>query len=159
MADDEIDRIFKDYRIVAVVGLSKDEKKDSHRVAKYLQKKGFRVIPVNPTADEILGEKSYPSLADLPSQLKRTVEIIDIFRPSQAVPQIVDEAIRIRKETGMPKVIWMQLGIANSEAAFRAKDSGMTVVQDRCMMIEGASREEMVKFNIGSPEDTGSGEG
>lgn len=145
----DIDQIFRKYRNIAVVGLSKDESKDSHRVAKYLKDKGFTIIPVNPTAMELLGEKSYPSLASLPQELKEKVEIVDIFRPSDAVPPIVDEAIDIRKITGRPFVIWMQLGIINKGAAEKAEESGMTVVQDMCMMIEGASREEIIRLNLG----------
>ena len=148
MSGSEIDRVFMRYRNVAVVGLSKDEGKESHRVARYLQGKGFRIIPVNPTADRILDEKVYPSLTSLPDELKKSVEIVDIFRPSDAVPPIVDEAIEMKKKTGMPMVIWMQLGISNEEAARKAEASGMIVIQDRCMMIEGANREDMLKFNI-----------
>ncbi len=148
MGEEDIDGVFRKYRNVAVVGLSKDESKDSNKVARYLQGKGFRVIPVNPTAEAILGQKSYQSLSSMPAELKRQVEIVDIFRPSDSVPAIVDEAIDIRREYGMPKVIWMQLGIKNEEAARKAYESGMLVIQDRCMMIEGASREEMLHFSI-----------
>lgn len=149
MASAQIDSVFKLYRNIAVVGLSKDENKDSYRVAAYLQKRNFRIIPVNPTAEEILGEKSYPSLTALPDQLKSVVEVVDIFRPSESVPPIVDEAIAMRRRTGRPLVIWMQLGISNEEAARRAEESGMIVVQDRCMMIEGSGREEMLRFHTG----------
>lgn len=145
----DIDDIFRKYRTVAVVGLSKDEEKDSHRVAKYLQEKGFKIIPINPTANELLGEKTYPSLTSLPEELKNQVEIVDIFRPSEAVPPIVEEAVNIRKQTGKPYVIWMQLGITNKEAATKAEESGMVVVQDMCMMIEGAYREDILKLNPG----------
>lgn len=148
MTKTEIDHIFRKYRNIAVVGLSKDDSKDSHRVAKYLKEKGFTIVPINPTAEEILGEKVYPSLSSLPHDIKEKVEIVDIFRPSSSVPPIVDEAIEIRKATGRPHVIWMQLGITNREAADKAEASGMVVIQDMCMMIEGASREDMIRLNL-----------
>jgi len=122
---------------VAVVGLSKDPSKDSYEVASFLKSKGFRIIPVNPTAQEIMGEKCYPSLSSLPDELKRAVEIVDIFRPSEAVPPIVDEAVELRKRYGKPDVIWMQLGISNEGAAAKARAAGMVVIQNRCIMIEG----------------------
>ncbi len=147
MSEELIDEILLKYRTVAVVGLSKDEGKDSHRVASFLQKRGFRIIPVNPTADSILGEKAYPSLGAIPEELRRQVEIVDIFRPSKDVPAIVDEALSIRREGGNPKVIWMQLGITSSGAASIAEEAGMKVVQDRCMMVEAGSRSEMLDFS------------
>jgi predicted CoA-binding protein len=117
---------------VAVVGLSRDPAKASYRVAQYLQSVGYRIIPVNPFVDEVLGEKSFKSLLDVPE----AIEVVDIFRPSEAVPAIVKEAIQLKNRVGTPKVVWMQLGIVNEEAARRAKESGFTVVMDRCMMME-----------------------
>ncbi len=149
MKADEIGDVLKKYRNVAVVGLSKDKDKDSHRVAAFLKKNGFRIIPINPTATEILGEESYPSLSSLPAELKRELEIVDIFRPSEAVPPIVDEAIGIRDMFGRPMVIWMQLGITNEVAARKASEKGILVIQDRCMMIEGANRKDMLSFRLG----------
>jgi predicted CoA-binding protein len=93
---------------------------------------GYRIIPVNPFVDEVLGEKSYKSLLDVPE----AIEVVDIFRPAEAVPAIVEEAIQLKKRVGHPKVVWMQLGIVNEEAARRAKEAGFTVVMDRCMMRE-----------------------
>jgi predicted CoA-binding protein len=127
----------KQYRVVAVVGLSKDPSKESHSVAQYLIQNGFKVIPVNPTADEILGLRVYPSLIDIPDELARTVEIVDIFRPSEAVPPFVEQAVALRRKFGThPKVVWMQLGIANEQAAELAKKAGMEVVQNKCIRIE-----------------------
>jgi len=114
------------------VGLSRNPAKASYRVAQYLQSVGYRIIPVNPFVDQVLGEKSYKSLLDVPE----TIEIVDIFRPSEDVPAIVEEAIKLKNRLGTPKVIWMQLGIVNEEAARRAKEAGFTVVMDRCMMVE-----------------------
>jgi predicted CoA-binding protein len=127
-----IKSILESYRTVAVVGLSRDPAKASHRVAKYLQSMGYRIIPVNPFVDQVLGEKSYKSLLDVPE----TIEVVDIFRPAEDVPPIVEEAIQLKNRAGSPKVIWMQLGIVNEEAARRAREAGFTVVMDRCMMRE-----------------------
>jgi predicted CoA-binding protein len=119
-------RILKEARTIAVVGCSKDPTKDAHKIPKYLQENGYRIIPVNPTADMILGEKAYKSLADV----REPYEVVDIFRPSEDVPPIVDQAIQ-----GPAKVIWMQQGIRNEAAARKAEAAGKVVVQDACMMI------------------------
>lgn len=132
MSQEEIKSLLEKYRTVAVVGLSSNPDKASYRVANYLQSVGYHIIPVNPFVDQVLGEKSYKSLLDVPE----TIEIVDIFRPAEAVPSIVEEAIQLKNRVGSPKVIWMQLGIVNEEAAKRAKEAGFTVVMDRCMMRE-----------------------
>lgn len=155
MKEDEIGNVLKKYRNVAVVGLSKDAGKDSFRVAAFLKKNGFRIIPINPTADEILGEKSYASLSSLPAELKRELEIVDIFRPSDSVPPIVDEAIAMRSQFGRPMVIWMQLGIANEDAARKASERGILVIQDKCMMIEGSDRKDMLSLKYVDAEGEG----
>jgi predicted CoA-binding protein len=121
---------------VAVVGLSKDPTKPSNDVAKYLQSRGYRIVPVNPTVDEVLGEKAYPSLLALPDELKRMIEVVDIFRRSEDVPPIVAEAIKLHQNFGRPLAVWMQLGIVNETAAKDAKGAGLKVVMDRCMKIE-----------------------
>jgi predicted CoA-binding protein len=122
-----IARILKNSQRVAVVGLSRDQEKDSHRVASYLKANGFKIIPVNPSADELLGEKAYKDLTEIPGE----VDVVDIFRPSDEVVPIVDEAIKIGA-----KAIWMQLGIINETAAENAAGAGLDVVMDRCMMTE-----------------------
>ena len=132
MSQKEIKSVLESYRTVAVVGLSRNPTKTSYRVAQYLQSVGYRIIPVNPFVDEVLGETSYKSLLDVPE----TIEIVDIFRPSEDVPAIVEEAITLKKRLGTPNVIWMQLGIVNEEAARQAKEAGFKVVMDRCMMME-----------------------
>jgi len=132
LSQEEIKSVLESYRTVAVVGLSRDPDKASHQVAQYLQSVGYHIIPVNPFVDEVLGETSYKSLLDVPE----TIEVMDIFRSSEAVPAIVEEAIQLKARVGFPKVIWMQLRIVNEEAARRAKDAGFTVVMDRCMMME-----------------------
>ena len=133
---DKIRSLLKKYRTIAIVGLSRDPSKDSYRVAEYLQSKGYRIIPINPSADQILGQKCYRSLLEVSEELQKTIEIVDIFRPSQDVPLIVDEAVQLRNRYGKPQVIWMQLGIVNEEAAKKARNAGLTVVMDRCIAQE-----------------------
>jgi predicted CoA-binding protein len=136
MSQNEIKEILTKYKTVAVVGLSREPGKDSHRVSAYLKNHGFRIIPVNPFADEILGEKSYKSLLDIPPEIQKTVEIVDIFRTSEDVPPIVEQAIKLKAAYGKPYVVWMQLGIVNEQAAEAAEKAGLIVVMDKCMMIE-----------------------
>jgi len=132
----QIKEILSKCRTVAVVGLSREPEKDSHRVAAYLKRHGFRIVPVNPFADEVLGEKSYKSLLDVPREVQEKIEIVDIFRPAKDVPPIVGQAIKLKTLHGKPLVVWMQLGIVNEEAAETARKAGLTVVMDRCMMVE-----------------------
>jgi uncharacterized protein len=123
----ERERIFKEYKRVAMVGLSANPSRPSHFVAIYMISKGFDVIPVNPREKEILGRKCYGSLKEIPGP----VEIVDVFRDPSAVPGIVEEAIAVHA-----KVLWLQLGVIHEEAAERARQAGMTVVMDRCIKIE-----------------------
>jgi predicted CoA-binding protein len=116
-----------------MVGASPKWNRPSYFAMKYLQEKGYRVIPVNPghAGKEILGEKVYASLADIPEQ----IDMVDIFRNAQAAGPIADEAIALAEDKGI-KVVWMQLGVINHEAAGRARAAGLTVVMDRCPKIE-----------------------
>jgi len=134
--EQEIKAVLSKYKTVAVVGLSADPSKYSHVVAKLLQSKGWRIIPVNPNVTEVLGEKSYGSLLELPEDLRKRVEVVDIFRRSEDVPPIVDQVLQLREKSGKPYVIWMQLGIVNEEAATRARGAGLTVIMDKCMKME-----------------------
>jgi predicted CoA-binding protein len=136
LAKDDVKEILTKYRTVAVVGLSRDPSKDSYRVAKHLQSQGFRVIPVNPTVDEILGEKCYKSLLEMSADVQKTIEIVDIFRPSSDAPAIVEQAVKLKERYDKPYVVWMQLGIINEQAAEIARLAGITVVMNRCMMHE-----------------------
>jgi hypothetical protein len=131
---DDAREILTIYKTVAVVGLSRDPSKDSYRVAEYLKKHGFHIVPINPFADEVLGEKSYKSLLDMPAEVQKTLEIADIFRPSAEILPIVEQVIQLKKLFGVPYVVWMQLGIINDQAAETAKNAGLTVVMDKCMM-------------------------
>ena len=108
-------------RTIAVVGLSPNPQRDSHRVARYLKEQGYRVIPVNPMADEVLGEKSYPDLPSVPEP----IDMVDIFRRSELVPPVVDQAIQVGA-----RYIWMQDGVVNQEAADKAEAAGLLVVMD-----------------------------
>ena len=113
---------------IAVVGMSNTEGKPANFVPKYLIENGYNVIPVNPTTTEVLGKKTYPKVSDVPGQ----VDIVDVFRRSEDVPPVVDDAI---KKKGI-KVIWMQSGIYNKDAERKAKENGIDVVYNRCMKVE-----------------------
>ncbi len=129
MIEDDVGKILANFKTVAVVGISPNEDRPSYIVASYLKSKGYRIIPVRPDGEEILGERVYHRLADIPEQLG--VEIVDIFRKSEDVPPVVDEAIR-RKA----KVVWMQEGVIHEEARTKAEKAGLRVVMDRCMKKE-----------------------
>ena len=139
---DTIRNVMENYKIVAVVGLSRDPSKDSYEVARFLQSRGYRIIPINPFCDQVLGEKAYGSLLEMPEDLQKSIEIVDIFRPSQDVPPVVEQAVQLKKKYGKPHVIWMQLGIINKEAAKKAEEAGLTVVMDKCTMIERGKLDE-----------------
>lgn len=119
--------IFRDNQTIAVVGLSDKPDRESFVVAKYLQDQGYRIVPVNPNVKEVLGETSYARLEDIPFK----IDIVDIFRRPENVPEIVDSAVRIGA-----RVVWMQEGIVHAAAAGKAEDAGITVVMDKCMMKE-----------------------
>ena len=115
------------YRTIAVVGISDDPERPSHFVASFLESHGYKIIPVNPKLTEWEGKKCYPDLLSIPEK----VDVVDIFRRAEAVPPIVDEAIKIKA-----KAVWMQEGVVNEEAAAKARDAGIEVVMDRCMKKE-----------------------
>ena len=117
--------------IIAVVGLSPDPRRDSHRVARYLQEQGYRIIPVNPMTDQVLGEVSYPDLKSVPEP----IHMVDIFRRSAYVLPVVEEAIHVAA-----RCIWMQDGVVNEEAADKALEAGLLVVMDNCTMREHRRR-------------------
>ena len=125
----ELRRILKECKTLAVVGLSANEMRPSYFAAKYMQDHGYRIIPVNPNYDEILGEKCYPDLASIPEP----VDMVDLFQRADRVMPFVEQAIEIGA-----KVVWMQLGVINEEAAKVASDAGLEVVMDRCVKIEYA---------------------
>lgn len=136
MSQNGLKQILTKYKTIAVVGLSRDPSKDSYRVAEYLKEKGFHIVPINPFVEKILGEKSYRSLIDMPAEVQKTLEVVDVFRPSQDVPFIVEQAVQLKKVHGRPYVVWMQLGVVNEQAAETARTAGLTVVMDKCIMRE-----------------------
>ena len=124
-SSDAILELLKEYKTIAVVGLSSHPWRASYSVSQYMQNAGYRIIPVNPLEEEVLGEESYPTLDDVPEPF----EIVDIFRRSEFVPEIVDEAIKLR----LP-IIWMQEGVVHEAAADRARKAGIFVVMDKCIL-------------------------
>jgi len=124
----EIQEIFDEVKTIAILGLSPDSEKASNRVASYLQEMGYKIVPVYPKEDTILGEKVYRSLAEIPFE----VDMVDIFRKPKALDTVADACIA----RGDVKIFWAQLGIVNNEAAQKAKEAGMKVVQNMCTMIE-----------------------
>ncbi|MEN5387176.1 CoA-binding protein [Aliarcobacter skirrowii] len=128
---DEIKEIFDNTKIIAIVGLSPDSEKASFRVASYLQSKGFKIVPIYPKEDKILGEKVYRSLEEIPFD----IDMVDIFRKPDAIAKVVDEAIRLKDSKNI-KSVWFQLGLANNEAAKKAVENGLKVVQNKCTKIE-----------------------
>ena len=129
MKDEELKEILTHYKIVAVVGISSKEDRPSYSVASYLKSKGYRIVPVRPDGDIILGEKVYPNLHEIPEEIE--VDVVDVFRKSEEVPPVADEAIRRGA-----KVLWMQEGVINKEAGKKAEKAGLKVVMDRCMKKE-----------------------
>jgi predicted CoA-binding protein len=125
--DDELRALLTRVKTVAVVGLSPNAARPSHRIAMRLQEWGYRVIPVRPAVSEVLGERAYARLSDIPGR----VDLVDIFRAADEVGPVVDECIAL----GLP-AIWIQQGIVNEEAAGRARAAGMTVVMDRCIAVD-----------------------
>ncbi|MEW5878366.1 MAG: CoA-binding protein [Acidobacteriota bacterium] len=128
-SDEEIKAILEEAKTVAVVGLSDNPERESHQVAAYLKAQGYRIIPVNPNVQEVLGERAYPTLGDIPKDIK--VDVVDIFRRPEFIPEIVDQAI-----ARGAKAVWMQKGLAHNAAADKARAAGLAVVMDRCMMVE-----------------------
>src|SRR5580693_1636577 len=128
---DPIAEILNRYRTIGVVGLSSNPARPSYGVTEYMQSAGYRIIPVNPNEREVLGEKSYARLEDVPEE----IEIVNVFRRSEDVPSVVEGAIKIGA-----KVVWMQLGIANAAAAERARAAGLAVVEDACVLVEHRRR-------------------
>jgi uncharacterized protein len=133
---DPILEILKKYKTIAVVGLSSNPARPSFGVTEYMQGAGYRIIPVNPNESEVLGEKSYARLEDVPGK----IEIVNVFRRSENVPPVVESAIRVGA-----KVVWMQLGVENAAAAERAQAAGLIVVEDACILVEHRRRARQLR--------------
>lgn len=129
MTNDALRALLREARTVAVVGLSPKPERPSHGVARYLQRAGYRIVPVNPGHDEILGERSYRTLSD--AARDHAIDIVDVFRRSEFAGAVVDEAIAIR-----PKLVWLQLGVVDEAARARAESAGIAIVMDRCLAID-----------------------
>ena len=128
---DPITDILKKYKTIAVVGLSSNPMRPSHGVTEHMQAAGYRIIPVNPNETEVLAEKSYARLEDVPEK----IEIVNVFRRAEEVPPVVESAIRVGA-----KVVWLQLGIENDAAAEKGRAAGLTVIEDACILIEHRKR-------------------
>jgi len=128
---DEIGELLTHIRTIAVVGLSSDPMRPSFGVSQYMQRKGYRIIPVNPNESSVLGEKAYRALSEVPDK----IDVVDVFRRPKFVPEIVDEAIRLK----IP-ALWLQEGVIHQFAAKRAREAGLTVVMDRCILKEHRAR-------------------
>ncbi len=129
-----ITKLLTEARTIAVVGLSSRPDRPSHGVAEYLQSAGYRIIPVNPAETEVLGERAYAKLEDVPEK----IDVVDVFRRPEFVPEIVESAIRVGA-----KEVWMQEGVVNEPAAERARQAGLAVVMDRCMLKEHWKRNKL----------------
>ena len=136
-SDATLRSILDEARTIAVVGLSSKPHRDSYGVAQYLQRHGYRIVPVNPNETEVLGEKAYPSLLDLPTDV--AIDIVDVFRKADETPSVAEQAVRAGA-----KVLWLQEGIVNHEARRIAENGGLTVVMGLCIRTtrEGLEREE-----------------
>jgi len=128
---DAILELLKNYKTIAVVGLSSNPMRPSHGVTEYMQCAGYRIIPVNPNETEVLGEKSYARLEDVPEK----IDIVNVFRRAEEVPPVVESAIRVGA-----KAVWMQLGVENEQAAEKARAAGLVVIEDACILVEHRRR-------------------
>jgi len=125
---DRLRELLREVRTIAVVGLSPKPDRPSHEVARAMQGFGYRIVPVNPGQIELLGERCYPTLGDLPPEVRANIDLVDVFRQSDAVAGIVDDCIRL----GLPR-LWLQDGVIDAAAASRARAAGIEVVMDRCV--------------------------
>lgn len=129
--DEELDRLL-DADTIAVIGCSRTPGKAAHDVPAYLQRQGYRIVPVNPFADEVLGEPAFDALADVDAE----IDLVNVFRPSEAIPTVLEEVRERHAARGDAGAAWLQLGISHDEAAAAAEADGIEVVQDRCMKVE-----------------------
>jgi len=135
--------VMKEYKVIAVVGASKNPEKDANSVPAYLQRHGYTIIPVNPTTDEVNGLRAYPSLAAIPEQIARSVDVVDVFRPSDELPEVARQVAEMKRRTGRPFVFWGQLHLENEEAKRILADAEIDYVMDKCMKIEHSNLSDM----------------
>ncbi|MDE1821682.1 MAG: CoA-binding protein [Euryarchaeota archaeon] len=131
MGDEQMRELLRSARTIAVVGMSDKPERDSHEVGKFLMSKGYRVVPVNPSVPEVLGARSYPSLREIPPDVH--VDIVDVFRKSEAVPGVVEEAL---SRTPLPKAVWLQLGVKDDPSRGKVEGKGIQYYQDLCIMVQ-----------------------
>ena len=126
--------VLRRYKVVAVVGASKNPEKEAHTVPAYLKDHGYRIIPINPTTDSVLDEKAYKSLSEVPLELAKQVEVVDVFRPSEELPEVARQVADLKKRTGKDVIFWAQLGLEHQDAKKILADNGIEYVMDACMM-------------------------
>ncbi len=127
--------VLRAHKVIAVVGASKNPEKEAHTVPAYLREHGYRVIPINPTADMIFGERAYPSLASLPDQLAKEVEVVEVFRPSGELPEVARQVVEMSKKHGKSYVFWSQTGLENDEAKAILSEGQVPYVMNACMRV------------------------
>ena len=132
----DIEQIFENTSNIAVIGLSKNELRDSYQVSSYMKNVGYNIIPINPTIDSVMGIKSYDSLKNIPEDVLKNIELVNIFRRSEFVEEIVDEVIEINKKYGRIHTIWMQLGIFYDESDRISEDNKLNIITNKCIKIE-----------------------
>jgi len=128
--------VMQKYRVIAVVGASKNPEKEAFTVPAYLLQHGYNIIPVNPTTDSVNGLKSYPSLAEIPPELAGKVEVVEVFRPSEELPEVARQVAQMKGRTGRPFVFWGQLGLENEEAKRILTEAKVDYIMDKCMRVE-----------------------
>jgi predicted CoA-binding protein len=144
MSQNLLNNILDHCQVIAVVGVSDDSTKPSFQVASYLKRCGYRIIPVNPNANSVLGEKSYSSIHAIPPRIAETIDVVDVFRKSQDVAPVVEQAIELKKRYRHLMAVWMQPGVVNETAAEAARQVGLDVVMDNCIM----HTHNMLKRNV-----------
>lgn len=127
--------VLRKYKTIAVVGASKNPQKDAYTVPQFMKDHGYMIVPINPTADEIVGEKAYPSLVDLPPEIASRVEIVDVFRPSEELPQVAQQVVDFHRKYGRPFVFWAQLGLENEEAKQILSKHQIPYIMNACLRI------------------------
>jgi uncharacterized protein len=127
--------VLRRYKTIAVVGASKNPAKDAYTVPEFMKEHGYKIVPINPTADEIIGEKAYPTLMDLPAELASKVEIVDVFRPSEELPQVAQQVVDFHKKYRRPFVFWAQLGLENEEAKQILAKNQIPYIMNACLRI------------------------
>ena len=128
--------VMRKCRVIAVVGASKNPEKEAFTVPAYLQQHGYTIIPVNPTTNTVNGQRAYPSLADIPMDLAKQVDVVEVFRPSEEFPEVARQVVRMKQRTGRPFVFWGQLGLEDEEAKRILTEAKIEYVMDKCMRVE-----------------------